>query len=101
MSLEKSCKSAWNVMKLDIMLLTSLSLERESGVRVVTSNTKETTIATAATFIDTNGSDSGGGIHRRRYQECQQDYIFDVVDTTCHMTKSAWSLSYYYHLYAE
>ena len=44
------------------MLHTSLS----SGVRVVTSNTKETTIATAATFIDTNGSDSdsGGGIHR-------------------------------------
>ena len=37
---------------------------RVSGVRVVTSNTKETTIATAATFIDTNGSDSGGGIHR-------------------------------------
>eukprot|EP00986_Skeletonema_menzelii_P003588 scaffold1120_cov116-Skeletonema_menzelii.AAC.1 len=54
------------MMKLDIMLLTSLYLyERESGVRFVTSNTKETTIATAATFIDTNGSDSGGGIHRK------------------------------------
>eukprot|EP00986_Skeletonema_menzelii_P002584 scaffold703_cov156-Skeletonema_menzelii.AAC.2 len=61
----KSLARVVDVMKLDIMLLTSLSRERESGARVVTSNTKETTIATAATFIDTNGSDSGGGIHRK------------------------------------
>ena len=74
-------------------------------MRVVTSNTKETTIATAATFIDTNGSDSGGGIHRCAiFGMTTRLYIFDVVDTTCYVTKkylSAWSLSYYYHLYAE
>ena len=74
-----------DVMKLPLTLK-RLLLQRQQRLSIPTAAT------VAAAFIAV------------RYQECQQDYIFDVVDTTCYVTKkylSAWSLSYYYHLYAE